>query len=150
MRNGVWILWAGALSVLCLLPGLFVGCGTDNPLGRKAISGEVKLDGAPIDNGSIEFHPLATGGTQSGGMISSGSYSIPDDQGLTAGKYRVMVFAQTPSPPLPEGFMPGDDLPFPPPKELVPPEWNSQSKQTIEVKAEGPFEFNFDISTKKK
>ena len=145
MTIGIWGGWVGALSVLCLC----VGCGGDNPLGRKAISGEVKLNGAPIENGSIEFHPLEAGATQSGGMISSGSYSIPDEQGLTPGKYRVMVFAQTPTPPLPPNFMPGDDLPFPPPKELVPPEWNSKSQQTIEVKAEGPFEFNFDIKTKK-
>jgi hypothetical protein len=44
--------------------------------------------------------------------------------------------------------MPGDDIPTP--KELVPPDWNVNSKQTIDVKEEGPFEFKFDIVTKKK
>lgn len=135
--------------LLCGLVPLaaFVGCGHDNPLGRKAISGNVTLDGGPLDEGNIELHPL-DGGVQSGGRITGGSYSIPDHEGVTVGKYRVSIIDFVPTPPLPPGHMPGDDLP-PSPKPKVPPDWNSKSQHTVEVNKEGPFKFDFDIVTKK-
>jgi hypothetical protein len=137
---------AATLFSSCL--ALVLGCGGDNPLGRKAISGTVKLDGQPLASGAIELHPLE-GGVQSGDLINSGSYSIPADSGPTVGKYRVVIYDTYETPPLPPGHMPGDDIP-PAPKPKVPPDWNTKSKQTIEVKKEGPFKFDFDIVTKKK
>ena len=75
---------------------------------------------------------------------------VVSEGGLVAGKYRVAINA-----PLPgtggkpdENAMPGD--PPAPPKEMLPPEWNRDSTQTIEVKKEGPFVFDFDVPTKKK
>src|SRR5262245_47033662 len=137
-----------ALLLSFLLVAALLGCGPGNPLGRKALSGTVTLDGSPLDGGTIEFHPLE-GGVQSGGLIHAGRYSIGADKGATPGKYRVQIADSYESPPLPPGHMPGDD---PPPafKSRVPPEWNSKSKQEIEIKKEGPFRFNFDIVTKKK
>ena len=126
----------------------FVGCGGNNPLGRKAISGTVKLDGQPLPNGQIELHPVE-GGVQSGAAIKDGAYSMSRDTGPALGKYRVVIYDTYETPPQPPGYMPGDDLP-PPPKPKVPPDWNTKSKQTIEVKKEGPFKFDFDVVTKKK
>ena len=138
-----------AAGLFCAsLVSLAVGCGGANPLGRKAVSGNVTLNGSPIENGSIEFSPLMEGGTQSGGLISGGSYAIEEDQGLAPGKYRVAIFAQPAAPELPPGHMPGDPLP-PPPKEMVPPEWNVNSKETIEVTPDGPTEFSFAITSKR-
>jgi hypothetical protein len=122
------------------------GCGRDNPLGRKALSGTVKLDGVPLEKGSIDFQPL-DGGTQTGDLIEKGAYSIPAHLGATPGKYRVVIFDTYDTPPLPPGHMPGDDIPKPP-KSKVPPEWNSKSTKEIEVKKEGPFKFDFDVVTK--
>jgi hypothetical protein len=133
---------------ICLFCAVTSGCGPDNPLGRKALSGSVKLDGSPLEKGTVEFQPL-DGGVQSGGLISGGSYSIPAHQGATPGKYRVVIFDTYDTPPLPAGHMPGDDVPKPP-KSKVPPSWNSKSQQTIEVKKEGPFKFDFDVVTKGK
>ncbi len=128
---------------------LALGCGPENPKGRKAISGHVKLDGAPLEQGNIEFHPLFEGGLQSGGRIIGGSYSIPAHEGVLVGKYRVAIEDFVPTPPTPAGYMPGDPLP-PSPKPKIPPDWNSKSQHTIEVKKEGPFKFDFDVETKKK
>jgi hypothetical protein len=141
--------WVGcsALAAAYIL-FLLTGCGHDNPLGRKALSGAVTLDGQPLDQGSIEFHPMFEGGVQSGGKITSGSYSIPAHEGVVVGKYRVSITDFVPTPPLPPGHMPGDDI-LPTPKLKVPPEWNTKSQHTIEVKKTGPFKFNFDIVTKK-
>ena len=136
----------GFLVGLCLA-ALVAGCGSD-PLGRKALSGKVTLDGAPLDKGAIEFHPQ-DGGVQSGGLIEGGRYSIAAKDGTTPGKYLVRLYDTYDTPPLPPGHMPGDDLPKPP-KPKVPAEWNSASQKTIDVNKEGPFEFNFDVVTKKK
>jgi hypothetical protein len=137
--------------LLCgLVPLIFcVGCGSDNPRGRKAVSGHVTLDGGPLDQGNIEFHPLFEGGLQSGGRIVGGKYSIPAPEGVVLGQYRVSISDFVPTPPLPPGYMPGDPLP-PSPKPKVPADWNSKSQHTIEVKKEGPFKFDFDVATKKK
>ena len=135
--------------LLCLIcAAVFLGCGPGNPLGRKALSGVVTLDGAPLDNGTIEFHPLE-GGVQSGGLVHAGHYSISADKGATPGKYRVQISDTYETPPLPPGHMPGDD---PPPafKSKIPPQWNSKSNHEIEIKKEGPFQFNFHIDSKKK
>jgi len=128
--------------------GVLAGCGPDNPLGRKALHGEVKFEGAPLDKGMIEFHPLNEGGVQSGGPITAGRYAIPAHEGATPGEYRVVIFDTPEAPPLPPGHMPGDDLP-PQPKLKVPAEWHSKSQKKIEVKSGGPFDFNFEIDTKK-
>lgn len=133
---------------LLLAAALIAGCGPGNPLGRKAISGAVTLDGQPLDKGAIELHPIE-GGVQSGELIAGGKYSMSTENGPSIGKYRVVIYDTYETPPLPPGHMPGDDLP-PAPKPKVPPEWNSKSTQTIEVKNEGPFKFDFDIVTKKK
>jgi len=137
--------------LLCshVLPALLIGCGSENPLGRKAVSGSVKLDGEPLEQGTIEFHPMFEGGVQSGGRIVSGKYSIPAHEGVILGKYRVSISDFVPTPPLPPGHMPGDTLP-PSPKPKVPAEWNSKSQHTVDVNKEGPFKFDFDIPTKQK
>src|SRR5947207_2604998 len=85
------------LFVLGILPG----CGGDNPRGRKALSGVVKLDGAPLDKGAIEFHPLDESGMQSGGMIQAGKYAIAAPQGATFGKYRVQIIDTYDTPAMP-------------------------------------------------
>jgi len=134
---------------LCSSVLLLGGCGND-PLGRHPISGTVTLDGAPVENGSINFQPVDQGVTSSGTAFTGGKYSLSREQGLPVGKYLVTINAPKPGTGAtpPEGAMPGE--PLPPPEELIPPEWNVKSTQTIEVKEGGPFEFNFEITTKKK
>jgi hypothetical protein len=146
-RPFLWRLPCLVLVGIGFLSSATCGCGPDNPLGRKALSGTVTLDGSPLEKGTIEFQPL-DGGVQSGDLISEGKYSIPAHQGATPGKYRVVIIDTYDTPPMKEGQMPGDDLP-PPPKGKIPPSWNSKSQQTIEVKKEGPFKFDFDVVTKK-
>ena len=130
--------------------GLWVGC-SGNSSGRCAISGSVKVDGAPLEKGSIGFQPLEGGKTSSGAIISKGNFSIPRDKGLPVGKYRVEVNAAAPGgggKAAAADAAPGDAPP--PPKELIPAEWNESSTHTIEVKKEGPFIFPFEIATKRK
>jgi hypothetical protein len=40
--------------------------------------------------------------------------------------------------------------PVPPPQEMIPPEWNEKSEQTVEVTDKGPNKFDFKIEKKGK
>ena len=146
MRFGLahWRLPAVILSVLAL------GCGGD-PLGRQPISGSVSFDGAPLEKGTINFHPAdSSTATSTGGPITAGQFAFDRQKGLAAGKYRVTVNAPKPGTggTVVEGAMPGDTVA--PPVELIPPDWNTSSTQTVEVQSSGKNEFNFDIKSKGK
>jgi hypothetical protein len=118
------------------------------PLGRKAISGNVKLDGAA----GAGQHRIPSA-VRRRSSKRRGNYprkrSIPAHEGAVVGKHRVAITDFVSTPPLPPGHMPGDTLP-PSPKPKVPASWNSKSQQTVEVKKEGPFKIDFEIVTKKK
>lgn len=142
------------LPRLLLLCGLqaavfFVyGCG-DGSGNRKEVKGTVKLHGALLDNGSIEFIPLATSGdgaTKSGAMITKGAYVIPKALGLVPGKYKVIISAgdgKTPAanPDEPPGPTGANIISV----DLIPPEYNVDSKQEVEVTAKGPNVFDYNI-----
>ena len=132
---------------LCFL-GMIWGCGVGDPLGRRPVSGTVTLDGAPLQEGSISFQPTGGGTTSSGAVIAQGKYTIPQDKGLPPGKYRVVINAVKPGTgtALAHGAMPGDEE-GPPAEELIPPEWNTESQQFVEVPASGPAEFTHRIVT---
>ena len=129
---------------------VFLGCGSNDGLNRKPISGKVSVDGVAVPNGSVNFEPLYQGGVGSGAVISKGTYTIEKKDGLPPGKYRVQITGDDGTNfGVSAGKMPGDED-MPARKQLVPASWNSSSKQEIEVKAEGPFVFDFPIDTKKK
>src|SRR5205809_5280867 len=135
-------------ALMALTVGLLSGCA-GGAAGLYGVSGTVKVDGAPLEKGTISFEAAEGQRTSSGAVISGGNFSIPAAHGLPEGKFRVVVHAPTPgtgggkaAPDAPPGEGP------PPPKELVPPDWNESSNHTIEVKKGGPFVFSFDIATK--
>jgi hypothetical protein len=128
---------------------LVCGCSED-PLGRHAVSGTVNLDGAPLKEGNINFQPTDGQPTSGGAPITGGKFSVPRAQGLVNGKYLISINAPVPGTggqPAADA-MPGD--PPAPPNELIPANWNVASDHYIEVKKEGPFAFEFDITSKKK
>ena len=132
--------------LLVFVLALAAGCGPVNPLGRKAASGKVTLNGEPLKNGSIEFSPLAADGILSGAMIIDGAYAIATQKGLPPGKYTVRIFSVQSRGKKPDPKTP-PSLKFPTPGvDLIPPEYNTKSEHTAEVTARGPNEFNYDIS----
>ena len=75
------------LAVLLLL---FAGCGPRSD--RLAVSGEVALDGAPLDEGSIRLTSTGNGKLfASGAMIKNGNFHVPQEKGLPPGTYRVEI-----------------------------------------------------------
>ena len=136
-----------AVIVLVSLVASATGCSQD-PLGRQAISGTVKVDGAPLAKGSINFEPVEGQPTAGGSPISDGQYEVPREGGLMAGKYRVSINAPVPGTggQVDENALPGD--PPAPPKELIPRAWNTASEQTIQVQKQRKNVFDFEVSTK--
>jgi hypothetical protein len=137
--------------VIGLISCLWCGCQSKNPLGRLPLSGEVTLDGAPLDQGQIVFSPLQTEGklVNSSAIIVAGKYELPAESGLLPGPYRVVI-SSTPKP----GAGPVDPIkameaPPPPPVERIPAKYNVESELKIDVqKQETPNTFNFDLKSK--
>lgn len=87
----------GVMTALCA--SLISGCGggvsdIDAPL-RRAIVGEVTLDGRPLSQARILFEPAASAGvnTQASAEVVDGKFSIPMDRGPAVGEYRVLFDA---------------------------------------------------------
>lgn len=147
VRLGAFLLGFGILFL--------AGCGGEgNSLGRKAISGNVTLDGKPLAEGAIRFEPMknlsgSAPATTSGGMIKDGKYSLPTDQGLPAGLYAVSITASAPVPPLAPGEDPMKLGTLPPPKSLIPPRYNTNTELTAEV-TDQTTTFNFELESTSK
>lgn len=83
------------LRLLILVPLVLPlgGCGRgyDGPK-RYPLSGKVSYDGEPIDMGTISFIPADGAHLRiSGGQIVNGAYSVLEEKGANAGKYRVEI-----------------------------------------------------------
>ena len=81
--------------------------------------------------------------TTSGGLIQQGKYAVEKMKGLKPGKYKVVITSGDPKEHAPPGELPG--APFPVAKERIPREYNTESKQEVEVKRGGPNKFDIDI-----
>jgi hypothetical protein len=135
------------LLIFTFIP--LMGCA-DPYAGRHEVSGSVKLKNQPIKDGAmVEFVPLENQGTGSSTMTKNGSYKLPRASGLKPGKYLVRVSlgdGKTAVNPVNEGAPPGPtggtNIIS---KELVPREWNVNSKQERTIKADEDNVFDLDI-----
>jgi len=125
-------------SLVPLLMALgIVGCG-EAPPKRVAITGTVKLDGKPVESGSITFIPEPDSPNPSaGGEIKGGEYILTADAGPSSGKYRVEIRWSRPTgkkvpvgSPSPPGTM-MDEV-----KEAIPAKYNTQSTLEREISAD--------------
>jgi hypothetical protein len=87
----------GGIAVACLLTSIIVGCHSPSRLG-EALSGQVTVEGQPLDEGLITFIPLNdTPGTKVSVTITNGQYEVLPQEGLKAGEFRVEIFGLPPS-----------------------------------------------------
>src|SRR5688572_27608136 len=122
-------------AAILLIAGL-AGCGSSGPP-RAAIHGRVTAGGQPLAAGRILFTPIAPNkGPATTARITAGEYQLTVKDGPVVGKNRVQIEAD-----LNFGFELDDEaavaqrggvplLPNP-----IPPEFSTQSTQTVEIKA---------------
>jgi hypothetical protein len=140
-ETAIWLLvTATALSTLN-------GCGPRSD--RRAVSGQVTLDGVPLDGGTIQFKSLdAKKMTASGAMVRDGEYTIPQEKGLVPGTYHLEIYApDSAAKPVIYRSAPGAPGVLTQP-ERIPAEYNVESRKTIEVTADGVNRFDFAIINK--
>jgi hypothetical protein len=129
---------------MTLLPLFIVsGCGESDPLNRQAVSGKIMLDGKPLVHGTVEFTPV-NNGVPSGASVKDGLFSIPVEKGLPPGDYVVRISAASSSGVTTE--MPGESNQIP--AELIPEKYNTKSKLSYHVDADGSNFLDLDLTLK--
>jgi hypothetical protein len=136
--NTRWL--RSAAASLCIVG---MGC-SDAPL-RLPVTGEVRLDGAPLETGALLMTPTKSGPV-AGCDIQGGRFEMSEDRGPGPGEYRVEITAYRPT---------GKkvyDSDFNVSTEtlvaIVPARYNTQSELTATVRADGANHFNFDLHSK--
>jgi hypothetical protein len=121
-----------------------LGC-SDPYEGRQAVSGKVTLEGQPLNKATILFEPVGNLSTTSGADITNGQYKIERASGLKPGKYIVRITAGDGVTPIEEeAGAPGGSTNILS-RDRIPPDWNVNSKQEVEVKSSGGNSFDFAI-----
>lgn len=127
-----------AICLACFV-SVLTGCGGD---GRRSVSGEVTLDGEPVDGGSIVFLPSGGEGGKGAAEIVKGKYAIPTEQGLPPGSYRVEIHWLKPTgkqiPSGDPGMMTDERA------EAIPAQYHSASTLVAEITA-GENKHNFHL-----
>jgi hypothetical protein len=133
------------LALIAISLTAFAGCRARSD--RLAVSGDVTLDGAPLDEGAIRLTSTGTGKLfASGAMIQKGKFHVPQEKGLPPGTYLVEISSpDTKAPLVVYKGAPGEPALPPTAPERIPAEYNSNSKQTVEVRVDGDNHFAFDI-----
>lgn len=131
---------------MLLLASVLVGC-SEPARNRAIVYGQVKIDGQPVEAGSINFMPTSGNtGPTAGGSIEHGSYRIELQKGVVLGKNRVELRANRKTGrKVPSPFGSNDTI-----DELVdafPSEYNSNSTLVREI-SRGENHLDFDLTSK--
>lgn len=126
-----------------------VGCGASDGLPREPVSGSVIFESKPLASGLIAFYPVGPDAvTQGGSLIHDGVYSIPRDQGLVPGAYKVVISSMGASQAKHVDKV-ESEAPGKPPvlaREAIPARYNSRSILTADVTAGGKNVFPFELT----
>jgi hypothetical protein len=131
------------MTGLCLSLAL-LGCGEDPYQGpqRYPLTGTVTFNGEPVDGGAISFIPQGGKENPTGGTITGGKYSVAEDRGANAGKYRVEITWPKPTGKKVKSEDTGEMVDVT--AEVIPPKYNTMSELTADV-SETNTTFNFDL-----
>ena len=129
---------------LFLAAFVLVGCG--DGVTRRAVSGNVVVDGQPLNKGLIEFDPLDGQVTRGSATIDEGKYALSSGEGLSDGKYRVRIIstARTDPIPVPPGHVGPPTIPKDWIPKKIPDKYNRASTLEIVVTS-GSNTFPFDL-----
>lgn len=138
-------IFAGCL----VLVAICVGC-SKQPTDRGSVQGEVKLDGKPLEQGSILFTPVdGTKGTVTGGEIKNGRYQRSAKDGPAIGKNLVQIRAVRKTGKMVQKPMAKQGELVEEYGEAVAPEFNTASTLKVDIKP-GENTADFDVTSVKK
>lgn len=127
-----------------VLASLAVGCGSDDGLGRRAVSGVVTLDGRPLADGAILLEPPeGESGLAVGATIRRGEFAIGRDKGPVPGSYRARIYSSSgaQAPPS-KGQTERTRRPM---VEGIPDIYNTRSELRANITADGPNRLRFEL-----
>jgi hypothetical protein len=124
---------------------IIAGCGGREYTGERRfpLSGRVTVDGQPMQMGVISFLPEDKTGHVSGGPIQTGTYSVPEPKGATAGKYRVEIHWNKPTGKKIRNPMDKEELI----DEMTDGQFHAYSELTADVSLKQT-KFDFDLKSK--
>jgi hypothetical protein len=135
-----------ALLVATITVATFAGCQKTSD--RLPVSGTVTLDGTPLDDGTIRFSSLGGTAFSGGALIRDGQYVIEAEKGLPPGSYHIEITSpDNNSKPILYRTGPDDPGSLTQP-ERIPPEYNIESRQSVDISADRDNHFVFDITSK--
>ncbi len=141
--------------LLTLILSTAIGCSrSKDDLPREAVAGIVTLDTQPLIEGVIQFTPTDpnAAATACVAEISDGKFSIPREDGLVPGSYRISIShaemeevktkskTKKPQGSLSKSTRLG--------KETIPARYNTQSTIKEEIKRGGASDLKFDLQSK--
>jgi hypothetical protein len=131
-----------SLGLFALAAGLLAGCG-DGPA-SATVSGEVKVDGVPVEKGTITFTPADGKGQPVTADVVNGKYEVR----TTAGKKTVMISAPVVVEKRKDSTAP-DAQWIESTKESLPDKYHSKSELTLDVQS-GSNTKDWDLKVKTK
>jgi hypothetical protein len=135
--------------IALMMLGMVFVCGCGPRSDKLPISGEIKLDGVPLESGAIRLTSIGGEKVQAtGATIENGQFDIPQSKGLSPGTYHLEINSPNDdAPPVIDRATPGGPgIPTQP--DRIPPEYNINSNKQVEVTADGDNHFVFDIKSK--
>lgn len=135
------------VCLLLLIPAIALGCNRTNT-NQGNISGQVQLDGKPVERGSIAFLPIeGTQGAATGGAIENGRYELAGQHGPAIGWNRVEIRSpQKTGRRIPLGFGAGGKM-IDEETEAVAPQFNIDSTVKTEI-TPGDNHRDFNVAAK--
>ena len=150
----------GHVKAFALCAGLLVVAGCAETTGRQPLAGTVSFQGQPLDMASIDFTRVdpTEPALHCGAMVRGGRFDIPRESGVPPGRYRVVISAGGPPPAAtPAAVAPGGESRTPPIRganpfqasERIPARYNEASALFVDVTADKPNHFTFDLTDSK-
>jgi len=143
-------LWSNAVQALSrfslivpLVLVVLVGCGSDDP--RISVSGTITINGTPIENGAIAFHPRrGTPSPTAGATIKNGKYEIAQGKGINPGEFEVRIHAIRKTDRVAHDIV--TDEPFAVNEQFLPARFNTKTELSVVIEESGsPVDFDLEL-----